>query len=105
MNTAFAVESAENDNTADKTPLTSGKLNGDANCDSSVDMSDVVLVMLALANPNKYGLEGTEKSHITETGWELADVDRSSEGVTSNDALRIQEYLLKKIDNLYPSEK
>ncbi|WP_303836143.1 glycosyl hydrolase [Ruminococcus flavefaciens] len=78
---------------------------GDANDDKTVDMSDVVLIMQALANPNKYGLEGTEKSHITETGWNLGDVDRSSEGITANDALRIQEYLLKKIDNLYPTEK
>ena len=85
-------------------PPVQGKA-GDANCDENVDMSDIVLIMQALANPNKYGLEGTEKTHITETGWDLADVDRTSEGVTANDALRIQEYLLKKIDNLYPSEK
>lgn len=77
---------------------------GDANNDKTVDMSDVVLIMQALANPNKYGLEGTEKTHITETGWDLADVDRTSEGVTANDALRIQEYLLKKIDSLRPIE-
>ncbi|WP_295069941.1 glycosyl hydrolase [Ruminococcus sp.] len=78
---------------------------GDANCDNTVDMSDVVLIMQALANPNKYGLEGTEKSHITERGWDYADVDLSSKGVTANDALKIQEYLLKKVDNLRPSEK
>ena len=77
---------------------------GDANNDKTVDMSDVVLIMQALANPNKYGLEGAEKTHITETGWDLADVDRTSEGVTANDALRIQEYLLKKIDSLRPTE-
>ncbi|MGN0616527.1 glycosyl hydrolase [Ruminococcus flavefaciens] len=78
---------------------------GDANCDNTVDMSDVVLIMQALANPNKYGLEGTEKSHITEIGWNWADVDLSSKGVTANDALRIQEYLLKKIDTLVPNAK
>ena len=78
---------------------------GDANCDNTVDMSDVVLIMQALANPNKYGLEGTEKTHITEIGWNWADVDLSSKGVTANDALRIQEYLLKKIDTLVPSVK
>ena len=78
---------------------------GDANCDKTVDMSDVVLIMQALANPNKYGLEGTEDSHITDEGWNLADVDISSKGVTANDALRIQEYLLKKIDDLRPSAK
>ncbi|WP_303805724.1 glycosyl hydrolase [Ruminococcus flavefaciens] len=78
---------------------------GDANCDNTVDMSDVVLIMQALANPNKYGLEGTEKTHITEIGWNWADVDLSSKGVTANDALKIQEYLLKKIDTLVPSVK
>ena len=78
---------------------------GDANCDNTVDMSDVVLIMQALANPNKYGLEGTEKTHITEIGWNWADVDLSSKGVTANDALRIQEYLLKKIDTLVPNAK
>ncbi|SFW19514.1 glycosyl hydrolase [Ruminococcus flavefaciens] len=78
---------------------------GDANCDNTVDMSDVVLIMQALANPNKYGLEGTEKTHITEMGWRWADVDTSSEGVTANDALRIQEYLLKKVAKLDPTAK
>ncbi|WP_303789122.1 glycosyl hydrolase [Ruminococcus flavefaciens] len=78
---------------------------GDANCDNTVDMSDVVLIMQALANPNKYGLEGTEKTHITEIGWRWADVDTSSEGVTANDALRIQEYLLKKVAKLDPTSK
>ncbi len=78
---------------------------GDANCDNTVDMSDVVLIMQALANPNKYGLEGTEKSHITEIGWNWADVDLSSKGVTANDALRIQEYLLKKVETLNPAAK
>lgn len=29
---------------------------GDSNCDGSVDMSDVVLIMQAMANPNKFGL-------------------------------------------------
>ena len=78
---------------------------GDANCDNTVDMSDVVLIMQALANPNKYGLEGTEKTHITEMGWRWADVDLSSKGVTANDALRIQEYLLKKVAKLDPTAK
>jgi mannan endo-1,4-beta-mannosidase len=73
---------------------------GDANCDNTVDMSDVVLIMQALANPNKYGLEGTEKTHITEIGWNWADVDTSSEGVIAIDALRIQEYLLHLADSL-----
>lgn len=75
---------------------------GDANCDGTVDMSDVVLIMQSLANPNKYGLEGTDSKHMTEKGADNADVDTSSKGITSNDALRIQEYLLHKISDLKP---
>ena len=63
-------------------------------------MSDVVLIMQFLANPNKYGLNGSDAKHITEKGLANGDVDKSSEGITANDALRIQEYLLKKVDSL-----
>ena len=65
-------------------------------------MSDVVIIMQSLANPNKYGLKGSEKTHITAQGLANGDVDRSSEGITAGDALRIQEYLLHKIDTLVP---
>ena len=72
---------------------------GDANCDGGVDLADVVLIMQSLANPNKYGLNGTEKSHITEFGLSNADVNMQS-GVTTEDALCIQQYLLKIIKTL-----
>ncbi|WP_024859955.1 glycosyl hydrolase [Ruminococcus flavefaciens] len=78
---------------------------GDANCDGGVDMSDVVLIMQSLANPNKYGLSGTDKSHITAKGQLNGDVDADVKGITSNDALRIQEFLLGKIKELAPSAK
>ena len=77
---------------------------GDANCDGAVDMSDVVLIMQALANPNKYGLEGTDSKHLTTNGSDNADVDTSSKGITANDALRIQEYLLHKVATLEPEK-
>ncbi|WP_024860388.1 cellulase family glycosylhydrolase [Ruminococcus flavefaciens] len=73
---------------------------GDVNCDGEIDMSDVVLIMQFLANPNKYGLNGSDAKHITEKGLANGDVDKSSEGITANDALRIQEYLLKKVASL-----
>ena len=76
---------------------------GDANCDGSVDMSDVVLIMQSLANPNKFGLNGSEDSHITAKGQLNGDVDVSVKGITSNDALRIQEFLLGKVKDLAPS--
>ena len=73
-------------------------INGDANGDGEVDMSDIVLIMQALANPNKYGVDGTEPSHLTNKGSVFADADEN--GLTVNDALRIQLYLLNKISSL-----
>ena len=66
--------------------------NGDANNDDEVNMSDAVLIMQSIANPEKYGLKGTAKEHITEEGSNKADVD--GEGITNMDALTIQKYLL-----------
>lgn len=71
-------------------------LSGDANCDNVVDMSDVVLVMQALSNPDKYGLNGSDENHITKQGWINGDIDKSANGITVNDALKIQEHLLGK---------
>ncbi|MBP5433542.1 leucine-rich repeat protein [Ruminococcus sp.] len=69
---------------------------GDANCDGTIDLADAVIIMQALANPDKYGLNGTAEKHITLQGITNGDVDKSVTGITSNDALRIQEYLLGK---------
>ncbi len=77
---------------------------GDANCDKDVDMSDVVLIMQNLANPNKYGLNGSDTKHITAKGLANADVAEHGDGVTAGDALRIQEYLLKKVSSLDPTK-
>ena len=51
--------------------------------------------MQFLANPNKYT--------VSETGKDLGDVDKSTVGLTSNDALFIQEYLLHLRDSLTPA--
>ena len=75
-------------------------LRGDANCDGGVDMSDIVLIMQALANPNKYGLNGSEASHITAQGTANGDVDEAVKGLTAGDALKIQKWLLKSISEL-----
>ena len=75
---------------------------GDANCDGNVDMSDIVLIMQSLANPDKYGLGGTDEKAITEQGQINGDVDIASKGITSNDAVLIQEFLLHKITTLDP---
>ena len=72
---------------------------GDTNCDGQLDMSDVVLIMQSLANPNKYGVGGTEPMALTSQGNANADVDKSVEGLTVNDALKIQQHLLGIIKN------
>ncbi len=65
---------------------------GDTNCDGTVELADAILIMQSLANPNKYTL--------TDQGKRNADVDKATEGLTSNDALKIQEFLLGKIKTL-----
>ncbi|MCR4795060.1 MAG: BspA family leucine-rich repeat surface protein [Ruminococcus sp.] len=79
---------------------------GDANWDGGVDMADIVLIMQSLANPNKYGLEGTDEHHITVEGQTYADVSRGSQneanGITGEDALLIQRYLLGEISSIVP---
>ncbi len=72
------------------------KVVGDANCDGGVDMSDAVMIMQALSNPNKYGRGGTDKTAITDQGWQNADCNGANDGVSNNDALAIQMYLLGK---------
>ena len=68
------------------------KIKGDANGDGTVDMSDVVLIMQALANPNKYGENGTAEVHLTAQGKANADMD--GDGLTVGDAQAIQTMLL-----------
>ena len=65
---------------------------GDANCDGDLDMSDAVIVMQSLANPNKYGVGGTDENHLTPEGERRADMN--GDGLTVSDALAIQEKLL-----------
>lgn len=72
---------------------------GDANLDNNVDLSDAVLIMQALANPDKYGLEGSDKSHMTVQGSKNGDVEGNN-GITANDALMIQKYLLGLVPSL-----
>ena len=73
---------------------------GDTNCDGKVELSDAILIMQALANPNKYGVKGNADNHLTAQGALNGDVDPSTKGLTADDALTIQLYLLKKIESL-----
>ena len=97
--------SSSNNNTTTRATTTTNKdveatLLGDANCDGQVDLADAVLIMQALANPNKYGLNGSDRTHMTEQGQANADVHKKGNGVTSNDALAIQKKLLGLINSL-----
>ncbi|MBP5581349.1 MAG: 1,4-beta-glucanase, partial [Ruminococcus sp.] len=76
---------------------------GDANADGEVDLSDVVMIMQALANPNRYGTTGTDEHHITAQGVANADVIGNN-GMTTEDAGTIQRYLLKLIPSIPVTE-
>jgi hypothetical protein len=67
-------------------------LAGDANMDGTVDLSDAVMIMQALANPNKYGIDGTADHHLTEQG--KTNGDMNGDGLTVGDAQAIQRILL-----------
>ena len=79
----FVPTSSTKSDTSVTTLLTT--VQGDANCDGRIDMSDAVLIMQTIANPSKYKL--------TEQGSKNADMD--GDGVTNADALAIQKKLLK----------
>ena len=59
-------------------------VDGDSNCDEKMDMADVVFIMQAFANPDRY--------KVTEQGKFNADMDGN--GLTVGDAQAIQEMLL-----------
>ncbi len=87
--TTTTTAKATTTTTVSEMPVT---LKGDANCDGQVDMADVVLVMQALANPNRYDVNGTAYVHLTPQGKINADMDGF--GMTVGDALTIQRKLL-----------
>lgn len=70
---------------------------GDANYDGAVDMADAVLIMQSIANPNKYGLYGTDPHRLSKRGAAVADINGG--GLTSSDALEIQRMLLGVIES------
>ncbi len=92
METGETITSYSSYNQVHFSPETTKGLTGDVNGDGTVDLSDAVLIMQSLANPTKYGLNGSDDKHITEEWYLRADVD--GEGVTNMDALTIQRYLL-----------
>ena len=60
--------------------------------------------MQSLANPDKYGLNGSDEHHITAQGAANGDVYDNGSKITTNDAKTLQRYLLKLINEL-PEKK
>ena len=75
-------------------------LAGDANCDGTVSIADAVLIMQSIANPSKFGLSGSDETHITAQGSANGDVNGNGNGITNLDALTIQKYMLNLISKL-----
>ena len=68
--------------------------------DGEITLSDAVLIMQSIGNPDAYGINGSDAMHITEAGMKNSDVTGSGDGVTNSDALAVQKYLLKLIEKL-----
>ena len=75
-------------------------ISGDANCDGKVNLSDAVLIMQSLSNPSKYKL--TEQGNLNADCTSKITLKKSGDGVTTKDALAIQQYALGLIDSLPP---
>lgn len=73
---------------------------GDANCDGEVNMADAVLIMQSTSNPDRYGINGSDATHITAQGMINGDVSGNRDGITNSDALSIQRYCLELIESL-----
>ncbi len=98
--TAKTTETTAKTTAPTSLPDATATMYGDANCDGKVNLGDVVLIMQSIANEPKYGLKGSDASHITLQGLANADVYGGGDGVTNMDAQRIQMYLLDLITKL-----
>ena len=76
-----SIQITETENTLPEPTLT-----GDANEDGNVNMSDAVLIMQTLSNPDEYKL----------TPQGIANADMDGDGVTAMDALTIQLSILNQ---------
>ena len=74
------------------TTLPKPSLAGDANCDKTVDIADVVLIKCYIINPNEYKLSAQ--------GFANADVHGSSNGLNAQDAVAIAKHILHVIPSL-----
>ena len=85
---------------SDEPTTSAGTLCGDSNCDGTVSLADAILILQSIAAPDIYGVNGSNKNHITEQGMKNADCDAKPDGVSPADALSIQKYLIKLVKKL-----
>ncbi|HRR77536.1 MAG TPA: glycoside hydrolase family 9 protein [Ruminococcus sp.] len=103
--TTTTAPSPEPTTTTTTPPVVKDRVWGDADCDGNVKMNDAVLIMQSLSNADRYGVDSTEKGHITEEGQLNANVyENSTSGITPQDALYIQKWLLKMFPSLDPKD-
>ncbi len=89
----FYMDFAASNSAATQTsPAAVNGLAGDSNGNGIVDISDAILIMQSLANPSKFSIPEAYKGN--------ADVYQPGTGVTNQDALSIQKYLLEIIPSL-----
>ncbi len=73
---------------------------GDANCNGEIRLNDAVLIMQAIGNPEVYGVNGSDPTHITERGIINGDCYNAGDGLTNKDALAVQMLLINLVDSL-----
>ena len=90
--TTVPVTTTTTTTTVPATTLPKPSLAGDANCDKTVDIADVVLIKCYIINPNEYKLSAQ--------GFANADVHGSSNGLNAQDAVAIAKHILHVIPSL-----
>ena len=70
------------------------KIDGDANNDGELTLADAIVTLQSVGNPEKYGINGWDETHITYQGSFNADIAGDYDGITTLDALAIQRKVL-----------
>lgn len=73
---------------------------GDANCDGIIRLNDAILILQSIGNPAVYGISGSDPTAITAEGVKKADCFNTGDGLTSQDALAVQQYTLGLVTEL-----
>ena len=94
--TTTTSKTTSSSTTTDSTTV-SNIMYGDSNCDGKIDISDAVMILQAIANPDKYGVGGTDPTCMTAQGEKNADCSNVGDGVTAKDALAVQRYVVELI--------